>query len=92
VNKLSRSPLIFAVFVASGFALKAAEFAVRVSDSGSRKPIDGVTVTLSRQPGEDLAAETDSPGRAAFAELPPGSWRLHVEKASYLDLLDPARM
>jgi hypothetical protein len=72
------------------FPIMAADLAVRVSDSTSGKPVDGATVTLWRADGDSLEAETDSQGRAPFSELPPGTWRLHAAKASYVDLLDPA--
>lgn len=70
--------------------LSAAEFVVRVSDSTSAKPINAVTVTLSRPDGDSFEAETDPQGRATFPELAPGTWRLHAERTSYVDLLDHA--
>lgn len=57
----------------------------QVVRSGDGTPLRGATVTLvvSGRRREPLAARTDATGRFAFRNVPPGSYRLIVERTGY---------
>src|SRR5580698_3517106 len=61
---------------------------ITVLDSSSRKPLAEVTVSITRGEETLAEAETDEHGEIAFSNLAASSYRLKIEKAGYVDLLD----
>lgn len=58
-------------------------------DAGTGAPIAGAGVQIAPLP---LAGVTDSLGRAAFREVPPGAYRLHTRHIAYADREDSIRI
>ena len=61
---------------------------ITVLDSSSSKPLAAATVTITRGEETLAEAETDEHGQLTLPDLIAGSYRIKVEKAGYVDLLD----
>ncbi len=53
----------------------------------SQAPIEGVTVKIVNQPGEEFTAETDAQGEYIATELPAGRYLISIYKEGYGDRL-----
>ena len=61
---------------------------ITVLDSSSSKPLAEATVTITRGEETLAEAESDEHGEVTLPDLAAGDYRIKVEKAGYVDLLD----